>query len=284
MAYARCLNILGLLYYGLGSDNKSEEYILTGLEICKKSKLIKRKFGDIDGMAESDNAIALLLMEQTILPGKSKTELQKLLNIALENLERAMNTRFRMRNFRGCFQLCRNYGLAHTRLANLIVSGSEKEKYLKLVKKDYEDGITYLNRVLPEPPLGEMLECQFRIGELDVQFGDMDDAIKMLMPVESKRRELGDWHNRARTLDLLREAFSEIEQKKQCGQDIINIYKDVIVSTSKIKEIKDTRIKETNANTILTKTARTFESLSLFALRDEALKVREDLLKAIRQG
>jgi tetratricopeptide (TPR) repeat protein len=284
LAYARCLNIFGLIYYGLGADTKSERQLQAGLELCKNNRSIKEELGDIDGVADSDNAIGLILMEQAILPGKSRSEASTLLNNSVITLEKVVKLRAKIGNFRGCFQPCRNLGLAHSRLSNLASEKKDKDQYSRLVRKDFEAGRSYLNRIRPEPPPGEMLECRFRIGELDVQLGDMGAAVRMLIPVELERRNLGDWHNRARTLDLLREAFSEEEQKKRCGQDIIGIYKEVIISKPKLKEIKDTKIKETNADAILTKTAKTFDTLGLFDLRDEALKVRDDLLKAIKQG
>ena len=283
LAYSRCLNIFGLVHYGLGSDNKSEKHFQTGLQLCGKSKSLKKKFGDIDGVAESDNAIALILMEQAILPDKSKQEATTLLTNAFRTLKRAVRLREKIGKFRGCFQHCRNLGLAHTRLSNLASDRRKKGMYSRLVRKDFEDGMSYLSRIRPQPPAGEILECRFRIGELDVQLGDMEDAIRMLVPVESRRKELGDWHNRARTLDLLREAYVNTALKKQCGLEILSIYRDVLGSEQKIKEMQDTKIKRTNADDILKRTAKTFEDLGLSELRDDALKVREDLLKPVDQ-
>jgi len=281
LAYSRCLNVFGLVHFGLGADSKSEEHLQTGLKLCEKGRWLKEKFGDVDGVAESDNASALILIEQARLPGKSKQKAARLLNTALGNLERAINARERIGNFRGCFQQCRNLGLAHSRMANLAVDRSKKERYTRLVRKDYEDGMSYLNRIRPEPPPGEILECQFRIGELDVQLGEMEDAIKWLEPVESKRRELGDWHNRVRTLDLLREAYVDVELKKRVGSDIISIYQEVLASREKIKEMRDTKIKLTNAKDILQRTAGTFVSIGFSGLADEVLRIHEELVKAV---
>ncbi len=283
LAYARCLNILGLVHYGLGSDNKSEEHFRSGIDLCGKSRSLKQKFGDVDGVAESDNAIALIFMGQAVLPGKSKREATNLLTNAVRTLEGALKLREKIGNFRGCFQHCRNLGLAHTRLSNLADDRGEKEMYTRLVRKDFEDGVSYLSRIRPEPPAGEILECRFRIGELDVQLGEMEDAIRMLVPVESRRNEPGDWHNRARTLDLLRQAYANLALKKQCGLEILSIYKDVLGSRQRIKEIQDTKVKRTNADDILKRTAKTFEDLGLSELTGNALKLREDLLKAVDQ-
>lgn len=282
-SYARCLNIFGLIHYGLGSDNKSEEHFRKGLDLCGKSRTLKEKSGDVDGIAESDNAIALILMEQAILPGKSREESITLLTDAFNALEGAIKLRVKTGNFRGCFQHCRNLGLAHNRLANLSSEKSEKERYTRLVRKAFEDGMSYLSRVRPEPPPGEILECQFRIGELDAKLGDMEDAVKMLLPVESKRRESGDWHNRARTLDLLREAYADIEEKKSTGSEIISIYRDVLISEEKIQEIKATGIKLTNAKDILGKTSDTLKSIGEPSLGDEALRIRDELIKRVEQ-
>ena len=283
LAYARCLNVFGLVQYGLGSDNKSEEHFQAGLDLCRKSRSLKDKFGDVDGVAESDNAIALILMEQAILPGKSRQEATNLLTNAVSTLEGAVKLRGKIGNFRGCFQHCRNLGLAHTRLSNLASDRGEKEKYTRLVRKDFENGMSYLGRIKPEPPPGEILECRFRVGELDVQLGDLEGAIRMLVPVELRRRELGDWHNRARTLDLLREAYKDTERKKQCGVEILNIYGEVLGNEQRIKEIQNTKVKQTNADDILKRTAKTFEDLGLSELRDDTSRVRENLLKAVDQ-
>ena len=151
------------------------------------------------------------------------------------------------------------------------------------MRKDYENGMSYLNRIRPEPPLGEILECQFRIGELDVQLGEMGDAVRRLKPVELKRREPKEWHNRARTLDLLRDAYADTEQKKRCGSEILSIYRDVLADEEKIREIKATDIKLTNAKDILGKAADTFKSIGELGLEDEALRIREELIKKVEQ-
>jgi tetratricopeptide (TPR) repeat protein len=281
LAYARCLNIFGLVHFGLGSDSKSEEHFQVGLDLCGKSRSLKEKFGDVDGIAESDNATALILMEWSMLAGKSKQEAASLLNNAVRYLERAVKSRERIGNFRGCFQHCRNLGLTHSRLANLAGDKSEKESYIRLVRKDYEDGMAYLSRIRPEPPPGEILECQFRIGELDVQLAEMEDAVRRLVPVESRRRELGDWHNRARTLDLLRRAFADTEHRKHYCFEILSIYRDVLGSKQKIQEIRDTRVKLTNANDILGGTAKAFGDMGFSDLASEALRMSEELTRAL---
>jgi len=283
LAYARCLNVLGLVYFGLGSDSKSTDHLQVALKLCEKSRQIKEKFGDVDGIAESDNGIALTLMEEARVPGKSEQEATQQLDNAAGHLETAISARERIGNFRGCFQHCRNLGLAHSRLANLASDRSEKEKYIRLSKKDYEDGLSYLNRIRPEPPVGEVLECQFRIGELCVQLGEKSEAVRWLKPLESKRREAGDWHNRARTLDLLREAYVNTDQRKYTGSEILSIYRDVLGSHEKIKEMRDTRIRLTNANDILQKTAEALEDMGFSKLANEALRIREALTWAVEQ-
>lgn len=281
LAYAKCLNIFGLLHFGLGADSKSEEHFQVGLDLCGKSRSLKQKFGDIDGIAESDNATALILMERAMLPGKSRQEAASLLNNAIRYLEAAVKSRERIGNFRGCFQHCRNLGLTHSRLANLAGDKSEKESYIRLVRKDYEDGMAYLSRIRPEPPPGEILECQFRIGELDVQLGEMEDAVRRLVPVESRRQELGDWHNRARTLDLLRKAFADIEHRKHYCFEILSIYRDVLDSDQKIQEIRDTRIKLTNANDILRGTAKALVDMGFSDLATQAFSMSEELTRVV---
>jgi tetratricopeptide (TPR) repeat protein len=243
LAYARCLNVLGLVHFGLKTKND----LAMGRILCEESKDIKEKHGDVDGVAESQNAIGLICREK----GKGNVDLIK---EAIEHLKTALICREKIGNYRGCGQHFRNLGLCYTDLIELVPD--KKEEYFRLAKEHYENGIANWYMIKPgEPPIEELLEFRFRLGELHVKYGDKNEAIKQLQPVEQKRRELGDWHNRARCLDLLREAYKHHEQMEiSISREIISIYKDVLSDENKLKQMKDAKIKFKNAEEILKRT------------------------------
>ncbi|MCP8309001.1 MAG: SIR2 family protein [archaeon] len=243
LAYARCLNVLGLVHFGLKTKNN----LTMGHILCKESKDIKEKHGDVDGVAESENAIGLIRREE----GKDNIDLIK---EAIRHFETALACREKIGNYRGCGHHFRNLGLCYTDLIELVLD--KKEEYFQLAKEYYEKGIANWYMIKPgEPPIEELLEFRFRLGELHVKYGDKNEAIKQLQPVEQKRRELGDWHNRARCLDLLREAYKHSEQMEiSISREIVFIYRDVLSDENKLKEMRDAKIKFKNAEEILKRT------------------------------
>lgn len=243
LAYARCLNVLGLVHFGLKTKND----LAMGRILCEESKDIKVKHGDVDGVAESENAIGLIHREE----GKGDVDHIK---EAIEHLKTALVCREKIGNYRGCGQHFRNLGLCYADLIELVPD--KKEEYFQLAKEHYENGITNWYMIKPgEPPIEELLEFRFRLGELLVKYGDKNEAIKQLQPVEQKRRELGDWHNRARCLDLLREAYKHHEQMEiSISREIISIYRDVLSDENKLKQMKGAEIKFKNAEEILKRT------------------------------
>ena len=243
LVYARCLNILGLTHFGLKTKND----FAMGYILCKESKKIKEKYGDVDGVAESENAMGLIRREE----GKGNIEL---IEEAIGHFKSALACREKIGNYRGCGQHFRNLGLCHADLIELIPQ--EKEKYFRLAKKCYEKGIDNWHMIKPgEPPIEELLEFRFRLGELHVKHGDKNEAIKQLPLVEQKRREFGDWHNRARCLHLLREAHQDNKQEvRTINREIVSIYVDVLKDENKLKEMKEAKIKLKNAEEILEKT------------------------------
>jgi len=245
LAYARCLNILGLVHFGLKTKND----LAMGRILCKESKDIKEKHGDVDGVAESENAIGLIIKEEA----KGNIDLIK---EAVEHFKTALTCREKIGNYRGCGQHFRNLGLCYRDLGEP-----------QLARECYEKSIDNWHMIKPgEPPIEELLEFQFRLGELYIKYeGHLKDewrdkAFKLLKPTEQKYRDLGDWHNRARCLDLLRETWSSPDQEKWVGgilsicQKIISIYRDVLSSESKLKEMKEAKIKFRNAEDILERT------------------------------
>lgn len=274
LAYARCLNILGLVHFGLKTKND----LAMGYILCKQSKDIKEKHGDVDGVAESENAIGLIRREE----GKGNVELIK---EAIEHFKTALTCREKIGNYRGCGQHLRNLGLCYTDLIELIPD--KKGEYFKLAKESYEKGIDNWYMIKPgEPPIEELLEFRFRLGELHVKYGDDDEAIKYLRPVVQKMHELRDWHNEARCLSLLCEAYShkgDDDRVLLICDYIISIYRDVLSDENKLKEMKEAKIKFKNAEEILDKTmgAAALMSASGDYIVEEANKILEELRRRI---
>jgi tetratricopeptide (TPR) repeat protein len=274
LAYAKCLNVLGLVHFGL----KTEKDLAMAYILCKESRDIKEKYGDVDGVAESENAIGLIRKEE----GKGNVELIK---EAIEHFKPALVCREKIGNYRGCGQQLRNLGLCYADLIEL--NPDMKEEYFKLAKESYEKGIDNWYMIKPgEPPIEELLEFRFRLGELHVKYGDKNEAIKYLQPVEQKRRELEDWHNEARCLSLLCEAYihkGDDDMVLSICDDIIYIYRDVLSDENKLKEMKEAKIKFKNAKEILEKTmhAAALTSARGDYIIEEATKILEELKRRI---
>jgi len=272
LAYARCLNILGLVHFGLKTKND----LAMGYILCKKSKEIKERHGDVDGVAESENAMGLIRREE----GKGNAELIK---EAVEHFKGALTCREKIGNYRGCGQQSRNLGLCYTDLIELFPE--KKEEYFELAKESYEKGIDNWHMIKPgEPPIEELLEFRFRLGELHVKYGDKNEAIKHLQPVAQKRYELGDWHNEARCLSLLCEAYlhkGDDDMVLNICDHIISIYQDVLSDENKLKEMKEAKIKFKNAKEILRKIQEATASTS--ARGDYVLEEADKMLEELRR-
>ena len=264
LAYARCLNILGLISYG---ENKFEE----ALGYCNESKTIKEKFGDVEGVAESENAIGLILIEQGKRE-KAISEIEK----AIKYLDEALSKRIAIGDFRRVFMHYRNLGLAHSALAQLAKDTQESKQYIQEAIKDFEEALNYLKMVKGVEPTGEILECEFRLGELHKQLGNNEKAIEFLSKVEVERQKLEDWHNRVRTIDLLRELVEE-PGRESWNREILSVYAGVLSDERKLREIKEAPIKLKNAENILKSTKEYFEQRGLFSEAEKAGTLSEEL-------
>ena len=274
LAYARCLNVLGLIHFGLKiKNNLAMAHIL-----CKESKDIKKKHGDVDGVSESENAIGLICREE----GRGDVDLIK---ESIKYFKTAFVCREKIGNYRGCGQHLRNLGLCYTDLIDLVPD--KKEENFQLAKECYENGITNWYMIKPgEPPTEELLEFRFRLGELQVKYGDKNEAINHLQLVGQKRHELGDWHNLARCLSLLCEVYihkGDDDRMLSICDHIISIYQEVLSDENKLKEMKDAKIKFKNAKEILEKS---MDAAALTSARgdyivEEGAKIIEELKRKI---
>ncbi len=206
----------GLVTVGLVNLRGSEDDIKIGLSDCKKSRKIREYIGDKEGVADSDNAIGLLLTELGKRLSEKNQELaKKKLNDAITHLRDAIRTRKPLGFFRGCAQCHRNIGDAYKELMKLRQNEKEKLYYFKKAKKEYEDCINYISLIKPKAPIGEVLNWRQRISWL---YND------------------------------LRELTGDIRRKKMCVHKIISVYKKDLNLFSDQKMFHEIKHKEKEYN------------------------------------
>ncbi|CAD6494149.1 MAG: hypothetical protein EMLJLAPB_00713 [Candidatus Argoarchaeum ethanivorans] len=244
LGYARCLNVLGLAYWALGKIGE-------GKDKCNESKKIKMELGDWNGVAESDNAIALILTREgreLAEQGKHSTEPDRMeeakvkFNEAIDHLKDALNTRKKYGFYRGCAQQCRNIGDAYRELMKIK---EEKEYFFQKAEEKYKEGIDFWKLIKPEPPIGEILHYNQRIAGLYTDFVDLI--------VENKK-------------------------KKKYIHKIIFIYKSEILNRPKmLQEIKGTRREFDDAKNILKRSKELCEEMDVVLEIKEIDKLLEKL-------
>jgi tetratricopeptide (TPR) repeat protein len=236
LGYARCLNVLGLACLA-GSEEELEE----GLNFCNESKEIKDREGDKSGVAESENAIGLLLTAQGRQLSKQNRELagEKFYE-TIDHLEKAIDIRIKYGFYRGCAQHCRNIGDAYRELMKIE---EEKEYFFQKAEERYKKGIDFWKLVKPEAPIGEILHYKQRIAGLCADFIGL---------------------------------IPEKEQKKKCIPKIISIYKNEILNRSEmLQELKDNRRESNNAKNILERTKKFCGEMNLHLEVEEINKLFE---------
>lgn len=244
LGYARCLNVLGLAYWALG---KIEE----GKDKCNESKEIKMELGDWNGVAESENAIALILTKEgrwLAEQGKQSAEPDRIedakvkFNEAIDYLEDALNTRKKYGFYRGCAQQCRNIGDAYRELMKIK---EEKECFFQKAEEKYKEGIAFWKLIKPEPPIGEILHYKQRILGLYTDFIDL---------------------------------IPEKKQKKIYIHKVISVYHSEVLNRAEmLQEIKDTRREFDDAKNILERIKKSCEEMDILLEIKEVNKLLEKL-------
>lgn len=112
--------------------------------------------------------------------------------------------------------------------------------------------------------------------------GDNEKAIKFFSEVEVERQKLGDWHNRARTVNLLRELTNE-PMKESWNREILSIYAGVLSDERKLREIKEAPIKVKNAKDILEGTKEYFEQRGLSLEAEKVGTLSQELKTRLSQ-
>lgn len=238
LGYARCLNVLGLAQL-----RGPKEELEKGLEYCGESRGIKEREGDKGGVAESENAVALLLTAQGRQLSKENPELAAgKFYEAIDHLEKAIDIRIRYGFYRGCAQHRRNIGDAYRELMKIK---EEKESFFQKAEANYKDGIYLWNLIKPKGPVGEILHYNQRLAGLYADFVD-------LIPGK--------------------------EQKEKYSREIISIYKNEMLSNPEIlQELKVNNRELGTARTILEKTKKLYEEMDLPVEVEEIDKLLEKL-------
>ncbi|MBT9132952.1 MAG: NAD-dependent protein deacetylase [candidate division WS2 bacterium] len=146
--FARCLNIHGLALYSLGKFEEARKS-------CSDSIKIKQDLGDVDGIAESENAISLTFTQEgrRLKQEEAKEKFFK----AVDHARRALDSRRKIGNFRGYAQNSRNLAWPNSELMKLALREYERQEYFKEARNGYKAGISYWDRFYPAPPVESVL-------------------------------------------------------------------------------------------------------------------------------
>ena len=276
LAYSQYLNCLGLIYYSkLGSKDIDQ-----CIDLFAESLKYKEEIGDIKGIAETENAIGLTIIK------KGNIDIKEISN-AISHLEKSLEINESIGNYIGAARNCRNLGLCYKDLINLVKNKNAKKENFQLAKKSYKSGIDYWHIMVGDPPIEEFLEYKYRLGELEVNYGDINEGITFLQEVKEKWYKLGKLHNCARSLDLLRKAYNSIEYIGSKGtkdvestiDEIIRIYINVLGDRNKLKPMKHDENIFKDVVQILKRTEETIIGLKEYDHKADNLDKIENLRK-----
>jgi len=150
--FARCVNIHGLSLYSIGKFEEARKS-------CSDSINVKQDLGDVDGIAESENAISLTFTQEgRRLKDQGNTEEAKdKFFKAIEHARRALDYRRKIGNFRGYAQNSRNLAWPNSELMKLASKEDERQEYFKKARDGYKAGISYWDRFYPAPATESVL-------------------------------------------------------------------------------------------------------------------------------
>ena len=276
LAYAQCLSCLGLIYSKLGG-----EYISQCDRLFNSSLDCRKGIGDIMGEAETENDMGLTKRN------KKNKDINEISD-AIKHLKNALDINESIGNYIGAAKNYRNLGLCYTDCINLVENETAKEGYFDLAKKSYESAIASWDIMKGDAPNEVIWEYPYRLGELEVNYGDITEGITLLKEVKKNWDTIGDWHNRARSLDLLCKAYSSNEYIGPEGtkdvnstiDEIMDTYENVLGDDNKLKEMKEDKDKFNNAVQILERTKEIIIALEEPNHKADAVdKIIENLMK-----
>lgn len=173
---------------------------------------------------------------------------------------------------RSCFQQMRNLGLIHAKLSRLL----NDPELLEQAIEDFRRGEKFLFRLSKSRIMGELLEIRFRLGESLVAADHFVEAKPILSDVRDERVKLDDWHNEARTLELLIKcALHDPKEMIERALQINAIYEDALTNEAKQTRFVSAPITAANGRQIL-KTASDL-------VRKEDFRLSQDLQELINK-
>jgi tetratricopeptide (TPR) repeat protein len=166
--YARCLNVYGLACYSKG--RKDPELLKEAWALAERSRGLKEDSGDPDGVAESENLLALIRTEESKhATGPAKTQL---LVEAMRFAEEALNKRLRIGRFDKCFAPVRNLAYPQSELMRLAASDQERQEWFVKAERNYKQALEALQHVTPHPPVGEVCHLRTILAEFYLDYAD----------------------------------------------------------------------------------------------------------------
>lgn len=167
----------------------------------------------------------------------------EILQSGAKDLEAAFRLNIYVGDARSCFQQMRNIGLIHAKLSRLL----DAPELLEQAIEEFKRGEKFLFRLSRNRIMGELLEIRFRLGESLAAAERVDEARPILSNVREERVKLDDWHNEARTLELLVKCAVDDEAELLTRvRQIQDIYEDAV--TNKAKRERFTKVPITAAN------------------------------------
>jgi len=202
-----------------------------------------------------------------------------LLQSGAKDLDAAFRLNIYIGDARSCFQQMRNVGLIHAKLSRL----TDSPELLEQAITEFKRGEKFLFRLSKNRIMGELLEIRFRLGESLVAAGRFDEAEPILSKVREERVNQADWHNEARTLELLVKcAYGmkvsgnvSVELSKRANQ-IKLIYEDALTNKSKQERFVKVPITASNGRQILQTSSHLVKDVDL-NLSMELQKISDSL-------
>jgi tetratricopeptide (TPR) repeat protein len=227
------------LILGMGRQDKDSRN--RALSIFEQAAQLAAKGGFVSLQAAILNASGLVKYQ---MAGNAV----KILQGGARDLDAAFRLNIYIGDARACFQQLRNLGLIHVKLSRL----TNDPKLLEQAIEEFKRGEKFLFRLSKNRIMGELLEIRFRLGESLVEAGRYVEAQPILARVREQRMKSKDWHNEARTLELLVKcAANDDEELIERVNQIKEIYEDALTNVMKQERFEKQPITTDNGRQIL---------------------------------
>lgn len=145
--YARCLNVYGLSLYSKRKYDEARRFFESSIRI-------KSELGDVDGIAESENAFSMALTQEgrCLLDAGQVDQARAKFLEATDHAKAALEARRRIGNWRGYAMNCRNLAWPYSELMKITDREENKKDYFAKARDGYKAGISAWMRITPPPP------------------------------------------------------------------------------------------------------------------------------------